>query len=130
MIPPGLKTLVDAEINAVAIQLPSLQDSYLNEKGRYFQCLLSPSTVPGDGGEQPHNPTVRPPHQLRDWDGVGITLPANAKASMRIDTYNGPEGRGYCIVAQVKVGVKTYIKCINTGPEVYRNQAWAEIPEQ
>lgn len=44
-----------------------------------------------------------------------------------VDVYEGPDGVGYVINFEIVKGKDTYRKCVNVGPEKYREQDWTLV---
>lgn len=70
------------------------------------------------------------------WSDFGIKslsdLPGKTgldALNIQIDTYDGPEGKGWQGVLTIEINGTTYTRTYNHGPEAYRNQDWSESTE-
>lgn len=126
--PPGLQAKADQMLADLQAALAGVQTSYLASKGRYWQGLSTPATVPADGTELAPDLTRRPTDQTETWTGAGVALPATVPVAVRVDVYDGPAGWGYVVAGLLTIGSRQYERRINVGPESYRQtNSWEVI---
>jgi|SRR3989338_2473622 len=128
----GLQTTCDAKIDDLVTQLSTIQTTYNTAKGKYWQGISCPTTIPADGATVAATTTAKPTDQSEDWTNVngvgqGITVDANLPIQLRVDTYNGPSGKGYVVIGTVVEATRTYRRAVNVGSETGRTQAWADV---
>jgi len=123
----GLKSQVDDLFDDIDRQMTSLQDSYFSANGKYWQGIETPTTVPSDGVSKTTDKTKKPTDQFEDWSDFGVTIPAKLECSISVDVYDGPNGKGYCIIGKVNESGVLYARCKNVGPEKHREQDWKEL---
>jgi hypothetical protein len=102
-------------------QLRNQQPIYHAMQGRYWQGARTHLKTPSDG-------TAAPPDV--NWSAFGINLPARSEASFVMDVYDGPQGSGYTIMAEVIFQGQTWRRIANVGPESYRTRDWHQVPAQ
>jgi hypothetical protein len=129
--PPDAKTIratVDAALSEHLAKLQSFESDYKADgKRNYFQTLISHSQVPADGQTLPPDKLAAGPTdqagQLSDfWSDA--QLAAQLPYAFRTDVYDGPEGAGYVLTVQVKIGGELWEKSTNVGPERWRDSDW------
>ena len=59
------------------------------------------------------------------WDAA--KLPVSLDARVRVDVYDGPQGKGFVVIVQSQLNGATWQRSINYGPETYRDQGWTEL---
>lgn len=114
---------VDQRLDALLSQLQVRQSAYLKKNGRYWQGLRTHDDLPKDGERKPAQLKRRPSDQPEDWEAFGFSLGA-VEASFRVDTYDGPKGKGYTVTTEVEIEGKAYARVVNFGPEAHREAAW------
>ncbi len=79
----------------------------------------------------------KPTDQKETWADVGIATLADLPdktgldaLSVQIDTYDGPQGKGWQAVFSIELGGTTYQRTYNRGPEAYRDQDWVEVKKE
>jgi len=128
---PDFKS-IDTVIDAYLPKFQSYEINYLDAKGRgYMQALWSHSAPPADGALiAPDLLTSKPTDQAEsflDLWGAVIIDQGKVPVRLRIDVYDGPDGRGYVIVVETIMAGRTYTRSINTGGEAWREQDWIEV---
>src|SRR3990172_1113693 len=128
---PDFKS-IDMVIDAYLPKLQAYEINYLDAKGRgYMQALWSHSAPPADGAlVAPDLLASKPTDQAESladlWSAVVIAS-GEIPVRLRIDVYDGPDGKGYVIIVECIVSARTYTRSINTGGEKWREQAWIEV---
>ena len=113
-----------------------MQTGYLAQHGRYFQGIVTHDDAPGDGGNVPPGLDRRPTDQAESWRDVGAAplFPPGMEASAEVHVYDGPQGKGYAIIARMlndSVGGDglVYARTWNSGPETWREHDWQPVVE-
>ena len=123
---------IDAVIDAYLPKLQAYEINYLDAKGRgYMQALWSHSAPPADGAlVAPDLLTSKPTDQAESfadlWSAV-VVADGKIPVRLRIDVYDGPDGKGHVITVECIVAARTYTRSINTGGEKWREQDWIEV---
>lgn len=122
----------DIEIENALPIIAIAENEYLQSTGRFFQGLPTHTIVPGEDNMATAETDTHPQDQISSWGDLGISpgsLPSTA--SIRIDTYSGPQGNGYVVIAQTTIDGHTWQRTISVGPEEWRGSEWqiAEIPQ-
>src|SRR3972149_3593576 len=113
---------IDTIIDAYLPKLQAYEINYLDAKGRgYMQALWSHSTPPTDGAlVAPDLLASKPTDQAEAfadlWSAV-IIADGKIPVRLRIDVYDGPDGKGHVITVECIVAARTYTRSINTGGE-------------
>jgi hypothetical protein len=107
----------------------SRQNAYLAAHGHYWQGIESHGTLPDDGVSKAPDLTKKPTDQLDRWLDFfsGYSLPATWPISVRIDVYDGPQGKGWVVVLRFTKNGQTWQRSWNFGPETFREQAWTDV---
>lgn len=130
--PDPLLAQLEADFLAYWPKVEQFQSDYsLLHGGKYYQALDSYTTPPADGKlETPDKlqsgPTDQPEKADLLW--AMAELPSKLAYSVRIDVYDGPEGRGYVVTLSAEVSGRRWERQLNTGPERWRDQPWFEVP--
>ena len=109
--------------------LTGKQDDYFTANGKYFQGLWTHTAEVDQTSEAgdtiPDNLTSSPTDQPHTWqDAIGNTFDAlPLPARLRLDVYDGPQGKGWSATLQVKYGGNIYERTKGVGPEG-RDQNW------
>ena len=113
--------------------LADKQDAYLAANGRYFQGLWTHTAEVGQtdaltGDTIPDNLTSHPTDQSHTWqDAVGNALDAlPLPARLRLDVYDGPQGKGWSATLQVRYNGNTHERTKGVGPES-RDNDWHSV---
>ena len=126
---PAVLKYVDAQLEVFVPYLIEYQDGYYLDNGFYFQALQSHHTPP-DGVQPPDDPNSHPTDQAEALAALWSysQLPASINWSLRVDTYNGPDGSGYVLTVETSIGIHVWSRSINYGPvsEDWRNHDWVE----
>jgi len=126
----SLKATVDAVFDDLVTQLETIQSDYYNElvdgfaRGRYWQGIRVTNSIPADGNSVAIDLTKKPQDQAESWQDVGIMLDSSIPVALSVNTYLGTNGAGYTVCGQVIENGITYSRCVNVGPEIYRNHDW------
>src|SRR5512137_1396581 len=108
-----LKQIQNAADNFWATHGPEViarQNAYLAAHGHYWQGIESHGTLPDDGVATAPVLTKRPTDQLDRWLDffAGYSLPSTWPIAVRIDVYDGPQGKGWVVVVRFTKTGKTY----------------------
>lgn len=133
VLSPGAQTR--AAIDAAIIQHWTKINNWMNNYaagrgGHYFQALRSHSTVPANGQlAAPDRLSARPTDQTESLAALwsGADLPGAVPFALTINVYDGPQGRGWEAVIEMLDGAQLWRRVVNSGPEVYRESAWATV---
>ena len=125
-ISSGLKTIVDADKDALNVSIDALQAIYFAANKRYCQVLPTHDVIPADGVATAPNVTRKPTYQAESLFDFGLVLAAVLPYSLSIDVYDGPTGKGYVIVRETIGNKIKFRHCENEGSETYRSHDWKE----
>lgn len=128
-LPDALRTRLEDVIDALKTKVVSRQNTYFANHGRYWQGVrtLSLGSVP-DGTETAVDGSLKPSDQAETWaDFLGVDLPGTLPVALWIDAYDGPQGKGYVVTAEVTYNSKVWSRSWNVGPETWRSVAWHEV---
>lgn len=125
-----LRTRVDSWLASHWPAFVARQENYFTNRGNYWQGLLTHSVTPAhtngsDGDSVADRINIHPTDQFEDWitafpEWEGMALPA----AVKVDTYDGPAGKGYCATIYVRHNGVLYSRAQNVGPESNRTYAW------
>jgi hypothetical protein len=107
-------------------QLQARQSVYFTNKGRYFQGI-STNNTPVDPAEAAPILTRKPADQAESWTDVGITMPATIPVRLWIDVYDGPNGKGWTLGAEVIIGTNTFRTCVDGAGNEVRAYDWRQV---
>lgn len=127
LTPAQIRQAVDDKLAAAWTQLQNRQTAYLGARGRYFQGIKTHVVTPADGDETAPDLTGRPTDQAETWTGAGFNLPATLPMALQIDTYDGPQGKGYVGILWVQIGGQLWRRSAQVGPETWRARAWEQV---
>lgn len=106
------------------------QENFRANRGRYWQGLLTHTSIPnhlsgGAADAVADRLSVHPTDQFEDWKTAfpewdGVPIPA----AVKVDTYGGPQGQGWCATIYVRFNGTLYSRAQNVGPESYRTYGW------
>jgi hypothetical protein len=124
-----IKAAVETLKDTIGPVLVRRQNHYFSQHGKYWQGILTPSTPPDDGASVVADYTRKPTDQSESWAdrfSGADSLPATLKAQIRVDTYDGPSGKGWTVTLRITKSGKTYARTWNFGPED-RDTSWADV---
>jgi len=121
-----LRTKWDNFIANKFAHLQSRQETYFATHGKYFQGVAT-NTAPADPNEVAPDLTKKPTDQPHSWSDAGITLPASVPVSLSIDTYNGPQGKGWLLRASAIIGSDHYVVCVHGAGNENRAFDWRKV---
>lgn len=125
-----IPAVVDETIVIFLEWLIDRQVEYRDLTGRYAQMYPSHSIPPADGvGAYPDGWYTHPTDQDFSWDSFNAIRYEPMPVSIRIDTYNGPEGLGFVACFDLSVAGDTWSRCVNYGPEASRAHGWQLVAE-
>lgn len=122
-LPADLQSAADAVLTDLVNQLEIVQSDYITTNGRYWQGLVTHTSLPQDGQETVPNPNVHPTDQADTWNNVGIVLTSPAPIAVEVLAYDGPQGPGYVIIGSLVYDGERWIRSIGVGPEL-RSHSW------
>lgn len=130
MTPEEIRADIDQRLAAKAGEIVAKQAAYLAAHGRYWQGLCTHSVIPEDGEELPPDRAAEKPfYQAESWLDLG-GLPETTMSALRIDTYDGPHGKGFVVVSEVMIDGQLWSRSINFGPETFRDSEWKTISNE
>ena len=125
-MPNEILEAIDARLEQALPLITSIQENYKAEHGVYAQGLFTHSSTPEENEEvSPDSLSEKPTDQDAAWlDLAPGLLPESMLSRMKIDTYSGPDGHGYVVVLEKKIGSTVYVKKHNFGPQSRRSHGW------
>lgn len=127
LTPVQIRQAVDDKLAAAWTQLQNRQAAYLGTHGRYFQGIKTHAVTPADGDETAPALTRRPTDQTENWSDAGFNLPATLPMALQIDTYDGPQGKGFVAVLTVQIDGQLWRRSAQVGPELWRGGVWEQL---
>jgi hypothetical protein len=106
-------TTANAQLYDFSNNLVLAQQSYKDVHGEYSQ-ILPGNTCPSD-------------QNCLDISGL---LTDTMVISLSVNTYLGPGGMGYEVVASHEVDGQTWQRVRQYGPETWREHDWVQVPEE
>lgn len=124
----ALRDEVIAELAVFDADVAMTQAAYFSRERRYAQCIATSSNGPGDGGRKAPELTRAPTDQPNAWEALlqGSRMQSTWLSTMRIDVYDGPQGKGYVVTSHYGDGGRVFERAINHGPETYRSHDWRQ----
>jgi hypothetical protein len=134
-MPVPVENILESIDNRIEPRLETLkneQAAYLAANGEFWQGLWTHTRELVDGedvapdnlDEKPHDRPLAPA-----WGQYVSLLPPKMRARARIDVYEGPLGRGYVLILEVRINGDLYRKSYNEGPEAMGHD-WEIIAEE
>lgn len=124
-----LRNEIDSRLADLWPKVVSRQEAHLAARGRFWQGNWTHDTIPSaltadlSFPEDNLNTTNVPTSEQGTWTDIP-NLPVKACYRLRIDNYDGPLGKGFVGVVQVKHNGTIYERSRNHGPETWRTKAW------
>lgn len=109
------------------------QQNVAMNRDRYWQANATHSTPPAHVSARnndaiPNLLDSGPTDETERWSNVFPNWATDPiPVSLRIDTYDGPSGKGWAIIAQFSFNGRLFEMAVNTGPESERSYEWTEI---
>jgi hypothetical protein len=133
VMPPGIQSKCDAQLQAIWPEIESYQDSYFVANGCYWQGLITHhAELPANGTDVlPDVGDLTPTDLPVPWPDQLIADP-RAEALV-IDAYEAPAGHGYVLTALVNITpteapppqtMVRWQRAQNVGPEEWRTSDW------
>jgi len=124
-----VKTKINDWLAGRWVTLKARQETYYANNGHYFQGLWTHNAevtqTDSLDNTAADNLTSKPTDQTHTWrDFLSTSLDAPIPARLKIDVYDGPKGKGWQAVLQVKYKNKIYQRTKQVGPESYRTHDW------
>lgn len=129
-----VRNKIDTWLTARWPTLVGWQNSYFGTNGKYFQgkwthtnTIEQTDALAGDAlADLLDDKPTDQPQSWRDLVGTALNaLPFPAR--LRIDVYDGPEGKGWAATLQVLYQGAVYERSQNVGPETWRTVAWHSV---
>lgn len=133
LTPALARAAVDAQLAPLWATIQARQAAYLAAHGRYWQGLKLLITTPADGVDAtPDNVASHPPVSSggvpENWTSfLGASLPASLAATIWIDVYDGPNGKGYVATVEGTLGGNTWRRAVQIGPETRFAYPWVQV---
>ena len=101
-LPPNLKNMIEGRLTGILASMDAHQNSYIStHNGQYWQGLPTHSVTPKDGEQKlPDVGNQTPKGQDEPWPPGALNAPQ--PMNIRVDTYDGPFGKGYVVRAYVE----------------------------
>ena len=94
------------------------QDAYLAAHGKYYQGIITPTTVPPLGADRPVDKTKKPHDQNENWNDVfGVMIPDTLPCSVEIHAYQSLAGHSFTLYGWITDTQGTWIRAQGQGPE-------------
>jgi hypothetical protein len=128
----AIQTQSDQFVAGLLTTIQQRQDIYLSANGEYWQGLPTHTndlsyTVAVNASALANGLLLHPTDQAESWIDMYPELSTLVfPASMRIDVYDGPSGKGYVIKTRLCYVDTCYEKADNHGPETWRSSDWRE----
>lgn len=121
MLPKELAAIVDPAFDTAAAEIKKQQDVVSQSRsGKYKQYLSTATVIPADGVTVlPDNADAKPTNEANAYPDTVKLVPQ--PVAITVNVYDGPQGKGYEVVGQVKSGKDLFYKVLNVGPETYRD---------
>jgi len=125
-----IKTAIENWHSNNLTKFVSREDDYRALRGRHWQGIVTPNTLPDNGASVTADWTKRPtdqPESWADWFTGANALASSIPCQVRIDVYDGPKGKGWTMTVRFTKDGRTYARTWNTGPETWRDRDWADV---
>src|SRR3990167_8218118 len=99
-LPIAVQNRIDTALSSAMVSLANLQTAYRVMHGRFWQGIRNPLVQPMGGIDGTPDRALKPTDQAESWTDFGMIL-GNLPASIEVDVYDGPQGRGYEIAASL-----------------------------
>ena len=125
--PAQIRNAIDDKLASIWSAVQTKQANHLAANGKYFQGILTPVVTPTDGEETAPDETLKPTDQIHTWSGATFNLPATIPMAIALDSYDGPNGKGFVGRVEVVINGNRWRRTAQIGPETYRTKAWAQV---
>lgn len=135
VMPPGLQTKCDGQLDALWPQLQADEQSWYETHGRYWQGLITHQQIPENGADVlPDVGDLTPTDQPAPWPPGYLQNPI--AIALVVDMYEGPLGQGYVLTATVQTtppqvpvaAAHRWSRALAVGPETERGYDWLAVP--
>ena len=132
----GKEEIIDGKTGTVLVVS---KDAAEREKprGRYAQLLPTHAGVPADGVALAPDALALKAGSVTGraddpaWSAAGVALPAKTICSYRVDTFDGPEGKGWSLAAETVEGGVTYRRVqVWGGAQGMGTAGWTPLAEK
>lgn len=126
-----LRNRVDVWLTNRWPMVVSRQNAYLTNHGRYWQGLITHTSIPAHESTTSADSTgdkltLRPTDQTETWLDIFPEWSSESlAAAVVMDVYSGPEGQGWIATVFVKFNGTIYKRTKATGPETWRDSVWS-----
>ena len=101
------------------------QESFFYVYGRYWQGRMTHADIPADGKATPITDLdSKPSSEPFGWRQFAAYLPADMKAALLVENYDGPSGKGFTVAILAVENGDTLCRILNHGPETRREKGW------
>lgn len=126
--PGEIRDAATTRMNNLVLLIVPKQEAYLNVRGRYWQGIVTPATIPTDGFALALDLSRRPTDQVERWADVAsawqVSWPATSTVQLQIDVYTGPQGKGWVFTARCMLEGRIWERAVNIGPEIASAHDW------
>lgn len=130
-----MRNAVDTFVTNKWPTIVARQENFRANRGRYWQGLTTHLTPPAhtssaDGSVVGDRLAQSPDdQQFSTWLNVFPEWLAEVlPATVRVDTYDGPEGMGWVLTVEAIHNGIRWSRSQNVGPESHRTQGWHQVP--
>lgn len=109
--------------NLFATVAPKMSQRLVSDPSTYTQAIRSHNTLPRDGTNRTALATNVAPTRGASWATLAA-ITNDLPFAARLDVYDGPQGKGWCLVAEALLGTNTLRRTRNVGPEIWRSHPW------
>lgn len=125
-----IKATIESRLTSRLADIAQKQSAFFVEHGRYWQGLETSSAAPADGVDvTPDRVDSRADGESKSWQDMG-GLPPMLGSQLRVDTYDGPQGKGYVFVARIRVAGQLHERRWNFGPDMTQEADWRLVDER
>ena len=127
-------TKLNDRIDAEKPKIDAVESAVFQDFGHYLQVLPVQSQTPEDGNERVPDRLDRKPDDmpLTANDAAsryGSSIPSPNLAQWYVHVYESPQGWGYQIIFEHKIGGKLNRRVDNVGPRTDLAHGWVEVTE-
>lgn len=121
----GDEVLVPESIDRDGKPIPAIT----RRRRRFMQLLATSSVIPTAGAATaPDRLNAKLNDSVERWSDLGLSLPAQLEASVRVDTYENSDGHGWVLTVTVRSGAETWERARNfVGTETSRTHGWEKL---
>ena len=130
-----LRTRINTYAQNLWVNILPRQEAYFLAHGRYWQGRRTPRQVPQFTDAQDSPRTADRLDEIAGSEAQSWRqfLPAIdgavLSAQIQIDTYDGPQGKGFVVHMRFNHNGNTFERSQHYGPETHRQKAWARVED-